>query len=573
MFGEEYFKTRKRLTSVVLRVLELADKTGADKTPLLENDITNGLSNPFLFVLCGEVNAGKSTLLNGLFGEVFCKTNVLPETDRVHWYRYNEKNYNKEITPILEERYRPIEFLMDFNLVDTPGTNSVVEGHEKITARFLPVSDLIMWVFPASNPWGASTWDFIQNQNEEMLSKSIFIVQQADLRDEEDLDVILRHIADLANKRIGMVPPIFPVSAKLALHAKTETPFDEALWQISGYPALEKHISGVVTDSPFRHKTLGNARHAAAMVLRNIEGMVELRTQLLDKNEYFLREIEAEIDQERENKSVDFVGRFTGMREVFVAQSEEIKSLVSKKLSVIPTLKSFFSTENIPKLIESSLVDSVKHAVENQALHDGEYLEAECYRHWEGIRPRVREKLAIELGSFQEAASGFSNTRQRFIKRIGRASRQAVVDLKIRVGIDMQLAERRRQLKRWLYGILVCLILAGTSGGLKITVAPYLALAFLTLAVIFAAVFIILTFSTRAGIQTSLSEMLGGACTPFADALEDDYRDGVRDFYIEYGSLLKSIRSYISDAKLELQPNLEQWNGLFLELKEIEQDL
>ena len=68
MFGEEYFKTRKRLTDVVLRVLELAEKTGAEKDILLENDITKGLSNPFLFVVCGEVNAGKSTLLNGLFG-------------------------------------------------------------------------------------------------------------------------------------------------------------------------------------------------------------------------------------------------------------------------------------------------------------------------------------------------------------------------------------------------------------------------------------------------------------------------------------------------------------------------
>ena len=97
MFGEEYFKTRKRLTDVVLRVLTLAEKTGAEKQPLLDNDITKGLSNPFLFVVCGEVNAGKSSLLNGLFGQDVCKINVLPETDRVQWYRYGEKNHDKKI--------------------------------------------------------------------------------------------------------------------------------------------------------------------------------------------------------------------------------------------------------------------------------------------------------------------------------------------------------------------------------------------------------------------------------------------------------------------------------------------
>ena len=101
MFGD-YFTTRKRLTDVVVRVLALAEKTDAEKTPLEQNDITKGLKNPFLFVVCGEVNAGKSSLLNGLFGENICKTNVLPETDRVQWYRYGDEGRDEEVTPILE---------------------------------------------------------------------------------------------------------------------------------------------------------------------------------------------------------------------------------------------------------------------------------------------------------------------------------------------------------------------------------------------------------------------------------------------------------------------------------------
>jgi len=151
MFGD-YFTTRKRLTDVVVRVLALAEKTDAEKTPLEQNDITKGLKNPFLFVVCGEVNAGKSSLLNGLFGENICKTNVLPETDRVQWYRYGDEGCDEEVTPILEERFRPIDFLMDFNLVDTPGTNSVVQGHQAITDRFLPVSDLIFGFSPPVIP-------------------------------------------------------------------------------------------------------------------------------------------------------------------------------------------------------------------------------------------------------------------------------------------------------------------------------------------------------------------------------------------------------------------------------------
>ena len=176
-------------------------------------------------------------------------------------------------------------------------------SHRYITDRFLPVSDLIFWVFPASNPWGASTWDFISKQEDEMIEKSIFILQQVDLRDEKDLEIILGHMRDLSIQRIGRTLPIYPVSGKLALQAKKESPFGDSLWRESGYPALEKYISDVVANSPSRREILGHVRDAAGDVLRSIEDMIELRTRLLEGNEGFLREIEGEMDKERETQS------------------------------------------------------------------------------------------------------------------------------------------------------------------------------------------------------------------------------------------------------------------------------
>ncbi len=573
MFGEEYFKTRKRLTDVVLRVLTLAEKTGAEKEPLLENDITKGLSNPFLFVVCGEVNAGKSTMLNGLFGEEVCKTNVLPETDRVQWYRYGPENKDKEVTPILEERFRPIDFLMDFNLVDTPGTNSVVQGHQAITDRFLPVADLIFWVFPASNPWGASTWDFISKQGDEMVEKSIFIVQQADIRDEKDLGVILGHMRDLSQQRIGKTLPIYAVSGKLALQAKKESPFGESLWRESGYPALEKYISDVVTNSPARREVLGSVRDAAGEVLRSIEDMIELRTRLLEGNEGFLREIENEMDREREKQSSDFAVKFAGLQEVFAGQGEAIKKMMFRRLGVWATLKSLFTADALPQHTVARLVESVQDAVEQQASDDGKNLVDRCRGHWYTVRPRVKDRLAISLGEFDEITGGFGPTRERFVKRMGRAAKQAVVNLKIRGGLDMMLTERRSGLKVWLYICLLLLLCAGVTGALQVSPYPHLPLGLLAGAVVTMVVFAFQSCKTRAEIIAAFSDKLDESRIPFANALGSDYRDGVRDFYIEYGSLLENVRRHIADAKLELQPNLEQWNSLFLELKEIEQEL
>ncbi len=573
MFGDDYFTTRKRLTDVVVRVLGLADKTGAEKKPLIDNDITKGLKNPFLFVVCGEVNAGKSSLLNGLFGEDICKTNVLPETDRVQWYRYAEQVVDEEVTPILEERFRPIDFLMDFNLVDTPGTNSVVQGHQAITDRFLPVSDLIFWVFPASNPWGASTWDFISKQNDEMIEKSIFILQQADLREQGDLDVILGHMRDLCRKRIGRALPIYPVSGKLAIQAKSEKPFGENLWRESGYPSLEKYISEVVTSSANRREVLSDVRDAAAKVLTSVEDTIERRTRLLDENEGFLNNLEKEIDASREKQSAGVSSKFTAMKEVFAEQGERSRMFMMSKIGVGSTLKSLFVADDLPRLVVRELVESVQEAVEHQSKQDAEVLIRECSDHWGTVRPRVKEKLEITLDDFESLNDVFTDSKKRFIRRMGLAAKQAVVNLKIRGGLDMRMSERRAKLKIWIYMSLVLMLCAGVAGSLRLGLYPYPALACLGGAAITLLVFIVQTYRTRKFMIKAFVGHLLQSQGRFTDALGSDYRDGVRDLYIEYARLLESVRRHIVDAKIELQPNLEQWNHLFLELKEIEQDL
>ena len=269
MFGERYFATRERLSDVMHGIAELATETGTelgDRLPFAE--MAKGLGTPLLFVVCGEVNAGKSTLINGLFGRDLCRVNILPETDRVLWYRYGNPARDVEITPVLDERYRPIEFLRDFNLIDTPGTNSVIKDHQAITEKFLPTADLILFVFPVTNPWGAATWDLISRMQPEAMERMTFIVQQADQREPIDITVILGHMADLSMKRIGRVPPIFAVSGKLAYEAKRTKPFAPDLLKKSGYPALENFISKSVCESPARKQTLEVWRSQAASALR-----------------------------------------------------------------------------------------------------------------------------------------------------------------------------------------------------------------------------------------------------------------------------------------------------------------
>ena len=578
MFGADYFESRAKLANLAARIIELADKTGADKSALENDDIAEGLASPYLFIACGETNSGKSTLLNAIFGSEICLSDHGAANPRLRWFRYGEKTRNKEITPQVEECYRQVEFLKHFNLMDTPGTNSSVKEQQQITQRFFPSSDLIFWVIPESNPWGASLWDFISSQPESILKKSVLILHRKDSGDGSDLEIVLGHVRDLARQRLAHVPPIFPVSSELAWQAKLANPVDSELWHESGYPEFEQHIADAVDHSPARQRMLIDIRRAMAEVLRNVEHAVEQRASQLNDNEQFLRGLEAEVDEERESHSSDFEIKFAEMRELFAGKNKEAKRYVRRKLGFWSTLKSLFTAENTSKTIEACLADSIESSVKAQASIDGGCLVDDCRKHWETVRPRVDKKLSIQLDDFDCVGEGFGAIRESFNERMANSAHQAVMNLRIRKGINPQVVARREHLKSWLYITLIFFLLAGVTGALQVVlglgvVALYVSLGMLALALLSSLFFAIRVRVTGKKITKSLGRRLERARMSFAWALERDYKDGVRGFYIEYGSLLSHVRRHIFEAQQEFRPNLKQRNRLFLELMIIEREM
>ena len=159
MLGERYFASRERLAEVVKGIRTLALETGTDPGPL-EDEVSflARLYQPVLFLVCGEVNAGKSTFINGLVGRPLCPAGVLPETKSVLRYQYGDRNRNLSRPDGRRFCLRNEPLLRDFNFVDTPGTNGAWEMHREEVEEVLEEADLVFFVFPVSNPWGSATW-------------------------------------------------------------------------------------------------------------------------------------------------------------------------------------------------------------------------------------------------------------------------------------------------------------------------------------------------------------------------------------------------------------------------------
>lgn len=570
-FGERYFATRERISQVVKGITELAGETHTQLGESLSaSAFESDLGTPFLFVVSGEVNAGKSTLINGLFGRGLCAVNILPETDRVIWYRYGAPPRDVNTTPSLEERYRPIEFLRDFNLIDTPGTNSVIKGHQEITERFLPVADLILFVFPVTNPWGAATWNLISKLPKESHSRMVFIVQQADQRDAADVRIIIEHMSDLSMKRIGIVPRIFAVSGKKAFEAKRAGAFGEKEYRESGFPALEDFISRRVCDSPERRASLQTWRSNASDALRKIEDSIEDQTRNLGNQNDFLESLETEIDAMRENLVARLPHHLTGVAEVFETEAIWVSKTLRKSLGFFRSLVRIFIGDRTGSQTEALFIERLRTAVESVAESDGRDVVAACHNHWEQLGERVRQAIGAEIDDNEPVAEKLEQARVRFVNRIGRAAHQGIGNLHVRKDLEREIRRRNLALKSFTATTLLFLSAGAVFGILGFPVLPLIACGIAALFFIGGAFIALLT---RIKITRDFRNSLLDTCGGFADTLRSDYEDALRVFFQDYTSCLNSIRKHLAKEKLAVAPKLGRWHDLFLTLKSIEQDI
>ena len=568
MFGERYFTARGRLAGVMAGIGALAAETGTELTDPV--DLADGLGLPFVFIVCGEVNAGKSALFNGLFGHDLCKMSTLPETKVVAWYQFGPTAAEVPVVPLLEERYRPLGFLRDFHLIDTPGINSAVKGHQQITDRLLPVAELVMFVLPVSNPWGSGTWNVISRLPEAVLEKVVLVIQQCDRVTPADIGVILGHMRELSKQRLGREVPTFAVSAKLAFEAKQGVSVDGRRLAASGFPALEAHIATRVCDAPERQAKLETWRGQAAAALRAVESQLEKQGKVIGTQAVFLEDEERNIAGMRERFIARLPSHLSGVAEVFQRESVWVGRLLRRQLGVLRSVYRLFVGDPTSHAMEAAFIERLQATVEAVAEKDGEEVVAACRQHWNELAERALQVMGVRLGDAVQLDERLMEVRNRFVKRLGRAAREGIGQLKVRNQLGNDLSRRNLSLKSFTLVTLLLVTMAGTCGALALPVVP---LILLGMAGVFGLAGWVIARLSRRVVVTGFQDRLLDTCGGFASALKSDYEEALRIVFQDYGDTLGAIRRHLVAAKGTLEPRQKRWNELFLTLKALEQDL
>ncbi len=343
---EKLHALRSKLDSTISRLSNLTSEINHKNLNETITDLQDRISDPFMFVIVGEVKAGKSSFINALLdtGQDICKVAASPMTDTIQQIVYGEVQREEYINDYLKRIYLPEEKLKEIAVVDTPGTNTIVDHHQEITERFIPASDLIIFVFESKNPYRQSAWEFFDFIKDEWRKKIIFILQQKDLMTPEDLVTNYNGVKEYAQKKGISNPNVFSVSAKMEKEGDKEN---------SGYIPVRKYIDENITGGRAPFLKLGNITDTSYNINEKIYDGLLIRRKQYEADIKFREEISITLtDQEKKTeRQIDILveNLLATYDRITRKKEEELKKGISFTSMLKRSFNSMFGFEKSPK--------------------------------------------------------------------------------------------------------------------------------------------------------------------------------------------------------------------------------
>ena len=309
-----------RERALLTRLGSLLDAASApDDTRRRLADLARTLDELFLLVVAGEFNAGKSTVVNALFGRRVMEEGPVPTTDKITVLKHGAEEAVHRRGEFITERLFPHPFLESLSLVDTPGTNSIVKEHQALTEDFVPRADLVLFVTSYDRPLSDSERTFLEYIRGAWGKRLVVVVNKADLAETEAaLAQVLAHVRDglarifaeagIQDAGTGAgAPLIFPVAARLALQAKETAGDDPAAlradprWEASRFGPFQRFLTETLTEGARLALKLAAPLDAATTLLSDVRQRLDAQREVLAGDEHELAALNARFDDVRQS--------------------------------------------------------------------------------------------------------------------------------------------------------------------------------------------------------------------------------------------------------------------------------
>jgi len=271
MINATFRQFRADLKTILSDLRDLIEDINNPELLVLAGDLVAMAGEPFLFVTIGEIKAGKSSFVNALLQADVCAVDPAPCTDVIQQIVYGPEEESDTVSAHIRRVTVPADILKQIAIVDTPGTNTIVDHHQEITEGFIPSCDLVFFMFPAKNPHTRSAWEFLDFVHRQWHKRVVFILQQTDLADETELAVNTAKVKEYAAARGIAQPVIFSASARLELAGEPG----------SGFESIRDFIRETITGGQHFYLKLRSVMDTGEQVLKRVyAALQQLRKQL-----------------------------------------------------------------------------------------------------------------------------------------------------------------------------------------------------------------------------------------------------------------------------------------------------
>jgi small GTP-binding protein len=422
---DELLKEERRVLARLRLALTKFD-AAPEHQQALEKSIEQ-LDEFFLLVIVGEFNAGKSAFINALLGSRVVEEGVTPTTAQINILQYGERAERHAREPHVHVISAPVDLLREIHIVDTPGTNAIIREHEKITADFVPRSDLVLFVTSADRPFTETERAFLE-QVRGWGKKIVIVINKVDiLESEREVDAVRSFVADNARSLLGFNPEVFPVSSRLALRAKAGDP---SAWAASRFEALERYVATTL-DAPGRvHLKLLNPLGVGSSLAERHATFVRDRIALLKDDFATLDEVDRQLTAYQSDLMRDFDFRMSDIDRILLELESRGQDYFDQTMR-IGRVMDLLNRSRVQQGFEQEVVADAPQQIERKVGELVDWLVAADLKQWQAVTghlaERRRQYRGRIVGEDDSGGARFHYDRTRLIEAVGREA-QKVVD-------------------------------------------------------------------------------------------------------------------------------------------------
>jgi small GTP-binding protein len=408
-----------------IRELLAPDPAAADAVAQLRQAELD-LDELFLLVVVGEFNSGKSAFINALLGAPVLREGVTPTTAVITRLSYAPTQSEQRVGPLLEVGY-PLDLLRDVAVVDTPGTNAILREHEAITQHFVPRADLVLFVTSADRPFTETERAFMERIRA-WGKKVVVVLNKVDLLAPAQVGEQVQFVRDGAERLLGFQPEVFPVSARLALAAKSNpdpTARDRLLGE-SRFGELEEFVAGTLDERGRLQLKLASPLGIAERVARTHIMAAEEKLAVLHADLALVESIDRQLAAYREDMQRDFGVRLEQVDNILHEMAARGTDYLDATLRFGRVLD-LFRQKLLKEEFERVVVADAPARLDRVSQDLIDWLVDQDLRLWRSVTEQVERRRRVGIDGPGERLQGtFEYDRRALLGTLGQAAREVL---------------------------------------------------------------------------------------------------------------------------------------------------